>query len=43
MNTLHDAMEGDPAGLQLGNRDAQLLHRALVQEVDVVASIDERA
>jgi hypothetical protein len=22
----HDAMEGEPAWLQLGNRDAQLLH-----------------
>jgi hypothetical protein len=35
-------MEGEPAWLQLDSRNAQLLHRGLVQEVDVVASVNER-
>jgi hypothetical protein len=36
-------MEGEPTWLQLSNWDAQLLHRAPVQKVDVVSSVDEHA
>jgi hypothetical protein len=36
-------MEGEPARFQLSKRDAQLLHRAPVKEVDVVAVVDEYA
>jgi hypothetical protein len=39
----HDAMEGEPARLQLSKWDAQLLQRAPVKKVDAAATVDEHA